>query len=70
MKGSIVENIKIGKHLHNEFLQLADEAEKRRSFELLAKGSTLKGKLQEKQGEASRLEEALQVLHEQRKNIM
>ena len=46
MKGSIAENIKIGKHLHTEFLQLADEAEKQRNFELLAKGNVLNRKPQ------------------------
>jgi len=70
MKGSIAENIKIGKHLHTEFLQLADEAEKQRSFELLAKGNALKRKSQGKQDEASKLEEALQVPQDKGKKIM
>ena len=48
MRGSITENIKIGKHLPTEFLHLADEAEIQRSFELLGKENALKRKSQEK----------------------
>jgi len=64
---AIAEYMKIGEHIHTEFLQLANEAEKQRSFELLAKGNALKRKSEEKQDEASGLEEALQVLQEKRK---
>ena len=70
MKGSIAESIKISKNFHAEFLRLSDEAEKKRNFELLSKGDAWKRKSQEKQDEASKLEEALQVLQEKGKKIM
>ena len=52
-----------------EFLRLSDEAEKKRNFEFLPKGNALKRKLQEKQDEANKLEEALQVLQEKKKRL-
>ena len=70
MKGSIAESIKISKNFHAEFLRLSDEPEKKRNFELLSKENALKRKSQEKQDEASKLEEALQVLQEKRRKIM
>ena len=59
VKGSIAESIKISKSFHAEFLRLSDVAEKKRNFELLSKGDALKRKSQEKQDEASKLEETL-----------
>ena len=53
-----------------EFLRLSDEAEKKRNFEFLSKRNALKRKLQEKQDEANKFEEALQVLQEKKKKIM
>ena len=38
VKGSIAESIQIGKNLSTECLQLSDEAEKQRNFELLSRG--------------------------------
>ena len=68
-KGSIAKSIKISKNFRAEFLTLSDEVEKKRNFELLSKGNSLKIKFQEKQDEASKLEETLLVLQEKRKNI-
>ena len=70
MKNAIADSIKISKNFHTDFLRLSDEAEKKRNFELLSKGNALKRKSQEKQNEANKLEEALQVLQEKRKKIM
>ena len=67
-KGSIAKSIKISKNFRAEFLTLSDEVEKKRNFEL-SKGNSLKIKFQEKQDEASKLEETLLVLQEKRKNI-
>ena len=53
-----------------EFLRLSDEAEKKRNFEFLLKGNGLKRKLQEKQDEANKLEEALQVLQKKKDYVM
>ena len=64
------ESIKISKNFHGEFLRLSDEAEKKRNFELLSKGNALKRKSREKQNEASKPEEALQVLQEKRRKII
>ena len=69
MKGSFAESIKINKGFHVEFLRLSDEAEKKRNFEFLSKGNALKRKLQEKQDEANKFEEALQVLQEKKKRL-
>ena len=68
-KGSIAKSIKINKNFRAEFLRLSDEVEKKRNFQLLSKGNSLKKKFHEKQDEASKLEETLQVLQEKRKNI-
>ena len=70
VKDSIAESTKISKNFHAEFPRLPEEAEKKRNFELLSKGNALKRKSQEKQDEASKLEEALQVLQEKRRKIM
>ena len=67
MRDSIAESIKITKNLHIGFLRYSDEVEKKRNIKLLSKGNTLKGKYQEEQDEASKLEETLQVLQEKRK---
>ena len=69
MKGYFAESIKINKGFHVEFLRLSDEAEKKRNFEFLSKGNALKRKLQEKQDEANKFEEALQVLQEKKKRL-
>ena len=69
MKGSFAESIKINKGFYVEFLRLSDEAEKKRNFEFLSKGNALKRKLQEKQDEANKFEEALQVLQEKKKRL-
>ena len=70
VKDSIAESTKISKNFHAEFPRLPEEAEKKRNFELLSKGNALKRKSQEKQDEASKLEEALQVLQQKRRKIM
>ena len=70
VKDSIAESIKISKNFHGEFLRLSDEVEKKRNIELLSNGNASKRKSQEKQDEASKLEEALQVLQEKGKKIM
>ena len=67
MRDSITESIKITKNRHTGFLRYSDEVEKKRNIKLLSKGNTLKGKCQEEQDEASKLEETLQVLQEKRK---
>ena len=59
VKDSIAESIKISKSCHAEFLKLSDEAKKKRNFEFLSKGNALNRKYQEKQDEASKLEETL-----------
>ena len=68
-KGSIAKSIKINKNFCAEFLRLSDEVEKKRKLRIAVKGFSLKKKFQEKQDEASKLEETLQVLQEKRKNI-
>ena len=60
LKASIAQSIERSKYFRAEFLRCSDEAEKKRNFELLSKGNALKRKSQEKQDEASKLEEALQ----------
>ena len=70
VKDSIAESIKISKNFHGEFLRLSDEVEKKRNIELFSNGNASKRKSQEKQDEASKLEEALQVLQEKGKKIM
>ena len=48
VKDFIAENIKISKSCHTEFLELSDEAKKKRNFEFLSKGNALNRKFQEK----------------------
>ena len=74
LKCAISDNKKINEKLNEDFLRLADEAEKQNDFletkELLPKGNSLKRKSYEKLKERKNLEEALKVVQEKRKKIM
>ena len=71
---AISDNKKISEKLNEEFLRLADEAEKQNDFlktkELLWKGNSLKRKPYDKLQESKKLEDTLKVVQEKRKKIM